>query len=181
MEFLQNGIEVSYLEQGEQYSTQIYLVDYKHIEKNSFIVANQWTFIENSNKRPDIVLFLNGIPVVLMELKSPSREEVDSSEAYSQLRNYMHEIPSMFIYNCICVMSDQLISKAGTITSDETRFMEWKTKDGSYENTRYAQFDTFLKEFSQRIDFRYSKNFICFSNIEGKKLKFWRDIISILQ
>lgn len=172
MEFLQNGIEVSYLEQGEQYSTQIYLVDYKHIEKNSFIVANQWTFIENSNKRPDIVLFLNGIPVVLMELKSPSREEVDSSEAYSQLRNYMHEIPSMFIYNCICVMSDQLISKAGTITSDETRFMEWKTKDGSYENTRYAQFDTFFEGIFTKDRFLdILKNFICFSNIEGKKIK----------
>ncbi|KXA16523.1 type I site-specific deoxyribonuclease, HsdR family [Fusobacterium equinum] len=172
MEFLQNGIEVSYLEQGEQYSTQIYLVDYKHIEKNSFIVANQWTFIENSNKRPDIVLFLNGIPVVLMELKSPSREEVDSSEAYSQLRNYMHEIPSVFIYNCICVMSDQLISKAGTITSDETRFMEWKTKDGSYENTRYAQFDTFFEGIFTKDRFLdILKNFICFSNIEGKKIK----------
>ncbi|WP_414653029.1 type I restriction endonuclease subunit R [Fusobacterium sp.] len=172
MEFLQNGIEVSYLEQGEQCSTQIYLVDYKHIEKNSFIVANQWTFIENSNKRPDIVLFLNGIPVVLMELKSPSREEADSSEAYSQLRNYMHEIPSMFIYNCICVMSDQLISKAGTITSDETRFMEWKTKDGSYENTRYAQFDTFFEGIFTKDRFLdILKNFICFSNIEGKKIK----------
>ena len=80
-----------------------------------------------------------------MELKSPSREETDASEAYRQLRNYMQEIPSMFIYNAICIMSDQLISKAGTITSGEDRFMEWKTKDGNYENTQYAQFDTFFE------------------------------------
>ena len=80
-----------------------------------------------------------------MELKSPSREETDASEAYLQIRNYMHEIPSIFHYNMICVMSDQLISKAGTITSGENRYMEWKTKDGSYENTRYAQFDTFFE------------------------------------
>ena len=92
-----------------------YLVDYKNHDNNSFIIANQWTFIENSNKRPDVILFLNGLPVVVVELKSPSREETDASEAYRQLRNYMQEIPSMFIYNAICVMSDQLTSKAGTI------------------------------------------------------------------
>ena len=95
-------------------------------DKNSYIVANQWTFIENSNKRPDILLFLNGLSVCLFELKSPSLEQTDASEAYTQIRNYMQEIPSMFIYNCICVVSDQLTSKAGTITSGEDRFMEWK-------------------------------------------------------
>ena len=112
------------LRQGEERSGLVYLVDYKNPDNNSFIVANQWTFIENSNKRPDVLLFLNGLPVVLVELKSPSREETDASEAYTQIRNYMHEIPSMFIYNCICVMSDHLTSKAGTITSGEDRFME---------------------------------------------------------
>ena len=131
MDYIQHGVEVRYFVKGEEHSGLIYLVDYKNIDKNSFVVANQWTFIENSNKRPDVILFLNGLPVVLMELKSPSREETDASEAYRQLRNYMHEIPSMFIYNCICVMSYHLISKAGTIASGEDRFMEWKTKDGS--------------------------------------------------
>ena len=108
MDYLQSGIEVSYSENGETKSDIIYIVDYNNVNNNSFIVANQWTFIENSNKRPDILLFLNGLPVCLFELKSPSREETDVSEAYSQIRNYIQEIPSMFIYNCICVMSDQL-------------------------------------------------------------------------
>ena len=150
MEYLQSGIPVRYLEKGEERSGIVYLADYSHPENNSFIVANQWTFIENSNKRPDIILFFNGLPVVLVELKSPSREETDASEAYRQLRNYMQEIPSMFIYNAICVMSDQSTSKAGTITSGEDRFMEWKTKDGSYENTQYAQFDTFFEGLFQK-------------------------------
>lgn len=165
MDYLQNGIPVRYFVDGEERSSIVYLVDYKNPEDNSFVVANQWTFIENSNKRPDLILFLNGLPVVLMELKSPSREETDASEAYRQLRNYMQEIPSMFIYNAICVMSDQLISKAGTITSGEDRFMEWKTKDGNYENTQYAQFDTFFEGIFQKerlLDI--IKNFICFSN-----------------
>lgn len=165
MDYLQNGIPVRYFVDGEERSSIVYLVDYKNPDNNSFIVANQWTFIENSNKRPDVILFLNGLPVVLVELKSPSREETDASEAYRQLRNYMIEIPSMFTYNAICVMSDQLTSKAGTITSGEDRFMEWKTKDGDYENTQYAQFDTFFEGMFQKerlLDI--IKNFICFSN-----------------
>ncbi len=164
MDYLQNGIEVKYTQNGEEHSALCYLVDYKKPENNSFIVANQWTFIENSNKRPDVILFLNGLPIVIIELKSPSREETDSSEAYRQLRNYMQEIPSMFIYNAICVMSDQLTTKAGTITSDETRFMEWKTKDGNYENTQFAQFDTFFEGIFEKERFLdILKNFICFS------------------
>ena len=165
MDYLQNGITVKYLENGEQRSTIVYLIDYKNVDNNSFIVANQWTYVENSEKRPDVLLFINGLPLVLFELKSPSREETDSSQAYRQIRNYMKEIPSMFIYNAICVMSDLLISKAGTITSDETRYMEWKIKDGVYENKLHAQFDTFIEGIFQKERFLdILKNFICFNN-----------------
>lgn len=172
MDYLQHGIEVRYFVKGEERSGLVYIVDYRNPDNNSFVVANQWTFIENSNKRPDVLLFLNGLPVVLIELKSPFREETDASEGYQQIRNYMQEIPSMFIYNCICVISDHLTSKAGTITSGEDRFMEWKTKDGSYENTQYAQFDTFFEGMFQKerlLDI--IKNFICFSNEGLKKTK----------
>lgn len=165
MDYLQNGIPVRYFLGGEEHSSIVYLVDYKNPDNNSFVLVSQWTFIENSKKRPDVILFLNGLPIVLVELKSPSREETDASEAYRQLRNYMQEIPSMFIYNAICVMSDQLTSKAGTITSGEDRFMEWKTKDGNYENTQYAQFDTFFEGIFQKTRLLdIIKNFICFSN-----------------
>jgi type I restriction enzyme R subunit len=164
MDYLQNGVEVNYFDKGEQRSALVRLVDFRNAENNSFIVANQWTIIENSEKRPDVIVFLNGLPLVVFELKSPSREETDASEAFLQLRNYMHEIPSLFIYNAFLVMSDLAISKTGTITAGEDRFMEWKTKDGSYENTRYAQFDTFIEgifEKSRLLDIL--KNFICFS------------------
>ena len=172
MDYLQHGIEVRYFVKGEERSGLVYIVDYKNPENNSFVVANQWTFIENSNKRPDVLLFLNGLPVVLVELKSPSREQTDASEGYLQIRNYMQEIPSMFIYNCICVISDHLTSKAGTITSGEDRFMAWKTKDGSYENTQYAQFNTFFEGlFEKERLLDIIKNFICFSNEGLKKFK----------
>ena len=172
MDYIQHGVEVHYNVKGEERSGLVYIVDYKKPGNNSFIVANQWTYIENSEKRPDILIFLNGMPIVLMELKSPSREETDASEAYLQIRNYMHEIPSLFIYNCICVMSDMSTSKAGTITSGEDRFMEWKTKDGNYENTQYAQFDTFFEGmFDKERLLDIIKNFICFSNEGLKKYK----------
>lgn len=165
MDHLQNGIEVRYTDKGEERSAICYLVDYSNTDNNSFIVANQWTFIENDEKRPDVLLFINGLPVVLMELKSPSREETDASEAYKQIRNYMHSIPSMFIYNAICVMSDLSENRAGTITSGEDRYMEWKTKDGSYENTQFAQFDTFFEGiFTKDRLLDILKNFILFSN-----------------
>lgn len=172
MDYIQNGIPVRYTADGETVSSLVYIVDYKNVDNNSFIVANQWTFIENSNKRPDVILFVNGLPVVLVELKSPSREETDASEGYAQIRNYIHEIPTMFIYNCICVISDQLTSRAGTITSGEDRFMDWKTKDGSYENTQHAQFDTFFEGmFDKARLLDIIKNFICFSDEGLKKYK----------
>ena len=164
MDYLQNGIEVRYTENGVQRSALCYLIDYSNCDNNSFVIANQWTFIENENKRPDVLLFINGLPVVLMELKSPSREETDASEAYKQIRNYMQAIPSMFIYNAICVMSDMALNRAGTITSGEDRYMDWKTVDGSYENTRFANFETFFTGIFQKerlLDIL--KNFILFS------------------
>lgn len=172
MDYLQNGVPVRYTEKGEERSTIVYLADYENTAKNSFIIANQWTIVENAEKRPDVIIFMNGLPVAVFELKSPSREETDASEAYLQLRNYMYDIPSLFIYNAILVMSDQLTSKAGTITSGEDRFMEWKTTDGNYENTQYAQFDTFFEGIFQKerlLDI--IKNFFCFSDDGTKEFK----------
>ena len=147
----------------------MYLMDYQDPKNNDFVVANQWTVVENSEKRPDVVLFVNGLPLVVMELKSPSREETNASAAYRQLRNYMHEIPALFVYNQVCVISDMFTNKAGTITSGEDRFMAWKTKDGSYENTKAAQFDTFFEGAFQKKRFLdILKNFICF-NLDGEK------------
>uniref|UniRef100_UPI001956D91A type I restriction endonuclease subunit R n=1 Tax=Oscillibacter sp. CU971 TaxID=2780102 RepID=UPI001956D91A len=168
MDYLQNGVPVKYFVNGEERSTLVYLVDYKNPNNNDFTIANQWTVVENSEKRPDVILFVNGLPLVVVELKAPSREETDASAAYRQLRNYMHEIPSLFVYNAVCVMSDMTHSRAGTITSGEDRYMEWKTTDGSYENTQYAQFDTFFKGLFEKERFLdIIKNFICF-NADGQ-------------
>lgn len=171
-DYLQHGIEVSYFNGKEMRNEMVYLIDFEHTDKNTFQVINQWTFIENAEKRADIIVFVNGLPLVVVELKSPSREETDASEAFLQLRNYMKDIPSLFTFNMFCVMSDMALSKAGTITSKEDRYMEWKTKDGDYESTDFADYDTFFEGIFQRerlLDI--IKNFICFSKEEKGSAK----------
>ena len=173
MDYLQNGITVKYAVKGEERSSVVKLIDYIDADKNDFYVVNQYTFVENgNNRRPDIILFINGLPLVLMELKSPSKDEVGAENAYNQIRNYMKDVPSMFYYNAICVISDLSTNKAGTITSGLDRFMEWKTKDGDYENTAYAQFDTFYEGMFQKARLLdILKNFILFSSDGQKPIK----------
>ena len=173
MSYLQNGITVKYLENGEERTNIVYLIDYKNADNNYFCVLNQFTYIENgNNRRPDIVVFVNGLPLVVIELKSPSKDEVGAENAYNQIRNYLHDIPSLFIYNAFVVISDLSTNKAGTITSGLDRFMEWKSKDGSYENNQFAQFDTFYEGMFDKERFLdILHNFICFSGDKHNAVK----------
>lgn len=167
-DWLQNGIEVNYFHDAEQRSGLVYLIDYTTLENNHFCVANQWTIIEHSEKRPDVVIFINGLPLAVVELKSPSREHTDASEAFCQLRNYMHEVPSLFYYNALCVISDQATTKVGTITAGEDRYLEWKTVDGNYENTSQAAFDVLFEGMFEKNRFLdIIRHFICYSKDGG--------------
>ena len=172
MDYLQHGVEVTFHDGRELKNDIVYLADYKNVANNDFLLINQWTFVEKSKKRADLILFLNGLPVVLMELKSPSREETDASAAYRQLKNYMKEIPTLFTYNVFCVMSDMAESKAGTITSSEDRYMQWKSKDGVYESSEVVDYDVFFEGMFRKerlIDI--IKNFVCYCKDEGKDYK----------
>lgn len=173
MDYLQNGITVKFFVKGEEQSDIVRLLDYNDIENNTFYVVNQFTFIENgNNRRPDIILFVNGLPLVLMELKSPSKDEVSIENAYHQIRNYMKDIPSIFYYNAICVISDLSTNRAGTITSGLDRFMEWKSRDGSYEDNTFASFETFYKGiFDKARLLDILKNFILFSGSSTNRFK----------
>lgn len=99
LHFVQNGVEVGFWHDGEQDTEIVRLMDYQDVTNNSFVCANQWTFIERENCRPDIVLFINGLPLVLIELKSPSRSQTDASEGYLQIQRYKQQIPSFFAFN----------------------------------------------------------------------------------
>lgn len=173
MDYLQNGITVKFFVNGEEQATIVKLVDYEKIDNNTFYVVNQYTFVENgNNRRPDIILFINGMPLVLMELKSPSKDEVGVENAYKQIRNYIKDIPSLFYYNAICVISDLSSNKAGTITSGLDRFMDWKCKDGSKEESGFAEFETFYEGmFQKKRLLDILKNFILFSGMGTGRFK----------
>ena len=172
MDYLQHGIEVTFHDGKGLKNDIVYLADYTDASRNDFLLVNQWTYIEKSKKRADLILFLNGMPVVLMELKSPSREDTDASAAYRQLKNYMKEIPTMFTYNVVCVMSDMTESKAGTITSSEDRYMQWKSKDGVYESTEVVDYDVFFEGMFRKDRLMdIIKNFVCYSKDEGRDNK----------
>ena len=170
MDMLQGGVEVRWFDGEGDRNEIVRLVDFDNPERNEFHVVNQWTYIERgTNKRPDVIVFVNGLPLVLFELKSPARAEADNEDAYQQIQNYKRQIPTLFVYNAFCVISDMLHTKVGTITANESRFVEWKTVDGSYEATQYADWKTPLDGmFSKARLVDILKNFILFS--EDKKI-----------
>lgn len=172
-DYLQNGVPVSFNCDGETRSDLVRLVDYDDPDKNEFVVVNQWTYVEKKvEKRPDVIVLLNGLPVAIFELKSPSRENTDASEAFLQLRNYMSDISDLFVYNQICVMSDMAVSKAGTISSGEDRYMLWKSIDGEKIDSISGSYLVFFKGiFEKRRFLDLLKNYICFNEDVQKPFK----------
>src|ERR1043165_7252255 len=129
---LTEGVDVKYgIGEGKSKTDKVWLIDFVHPEHNAFCAVNQFTIIEGlNNKRPDIVLFINGLPLVVIELKNSTDEKADVSAAYKQLQTYKKLIPSLFRYNAFMIASDWDFAKAGTISCDMSRFMAWKTADG---------------------------------------------------
>lgn len=145
-EWLQQGLDVSYrTNDGQIKSDHLQLIyqDSEKVKDNDFTVVNQWTVINGTNtKRADIVVFINGLPIAVIELKSPTREVTNSEEAWQQLQTYMRRVPQLFTSCQLCVISDMADTRVSSITAPLDRFMEWKTTDGNYESTALADFET---------------------------------------
>src|SRR3989339_2161058 len=144
---LTEGIEIEVMgEEGIKGET-VKLIDFDDIRNNEFLACNQFTVVENNtNKRPDVILFVNGLPLVVIELKNPTDENATVQKAFTQLSNYKNAISSLFNYNEIVVASDGLDAKAGTISSDVSRFMAWKSIDGFKEDlSTIPQIETLIK------------------------------------
>src|SRR3989339_270741 len=144
---LTEGIEIEVMGEEGIKGDKVWLIDFAHPENNEFIACNQFTVIENNiNKRPDVVLFVNGLPLVVIELKNPIDENATVQKAFTQLQNYKNAIPSIFYYNASLVASDGLDARAGTISSDISRFLAWKSSDGFKEDTATTpQIETLIK------------------------------------
>ena len=144
---LTEGIKVTHQEKGRSRGDLVWLIDFKNPENNDFLVVNQFTVIENNvNKRPDVILFVNGIPLVVIELKNPADENATVRSAFRQLQTYKQAIPSLFTYNGFMIISDGLEAKAGSISAGFSRFMAWKTADGKVEaSPLIGQLETLIK------------------------------------
>lgn len=131
---LTEGVKVNYQKDNQDRGDSVFLIDFNHPENNEFVVTNQFTVIENNqNKRPDIILFVNGLPLVVIELKNAADENATIKSAYQQLETYKQTIPSLFNYNAILIVSDGLEAKAGSLSAGLSRFMAWKSADGKAE------------------------------------------------
>jgi len=144
---LTEGINVTYQKGENTRGDLVWLVDFDNPEKNDFAVVNQYTIIENhANKRLDVILFVNGLPFVVIELKSPVGENATVHSAFNQLQTYKQTIPSLFAYNAFLIISDGLEAKAGTISAGYNRFMAWKTSDGKAEaSVLIGQLETLIR------------------------------------
>ena len=144
---LTEGITVNFQKDGAQRGALVWLIDFDQPEKNEFTVVNQFTVVENEvNKRPDVVLFVNGIPLVVIELKNPADENATVKSAFKQLQTYKATIPSLFNYNSLLVISDGMEAKMGSLSAGFSRFMAWKSADGLDEASPYVnQLEVLIK------------------------------------
>lgn len=144
---LTEGINVSYRKEGADRGDLVWLVDFNDPENNDFLVANQFTVVENDkNKRPDIILFVNGLPLVVIELKNPADENATVKSAFKQMQTYKQAIPSLFAYNGFMVISDGLEARSGALSAGFARFMAWKSSDGRAEaSPLIGQLETLIK------------------------------------
>lgn len=165
---LTEGIDVSFKTSDGIKTEKAYVVDFSDSTKNEFLVVNQFTIVENEERRPDLIIFINGLPLVVVELKSATDENVGIDSAYNQIQTYKHDIPSLFNYNAFCVLSDGVNAKTGTITSNEERFMNWRSVDGvNVEPLEVPQYEVLFKGmFKQDRVLDIIKNFLLFQESE---------------
>ncbi len=171
--YLIEGVPVPYQQNGESRTFTVRLIDFNSPDSNDFKVINQFTVIEHKQKRPDIVIFINGIPMVLFELKNMANDNTTVENAYKQVKNYQLDIPSLFHYNAFNVISDGIDTRVGTITSDFTRYMAWKSENGEKPAENAADFFTIALNgmFPKERLLDIVRNFIVFQTINGKTVK----------
>ena len=168
--YLSDGIDIERRdEEGNTLGDKIYLFDFKTPTNNDFLVVNQFTIVEKEEKRPDLIIFVNGLPLAVFELKSLSNESVGLGDAYNQLQTYKRTIPSLFFTNELLVISDGVNAKLGTITSSYERFMNWKSVDGEVASS-HLQLQTLVKGvFTKSHLLEIVKNFILFQTSSSEE------------
>lgn len=173
-QYLVEKIKIPYQQDGYERSHEIALIDFENPTNNQFLVVNQYAIIENNqNKRPDVILFVNGLPLVVIELKNASDENASIRKAYEQIQTYKAIIPSLFTFNSVCVISDGLECKAGSVSAGFNRYMTWKSSDGKKEASRFQpQLETLLSGMLNHVMLLdLIRNFIVFEKTKKEDTK----------
>jgi type I restriction enzyme R subunit len=168
-----NGIAVDARQpDGTIRGEHVRLVDFENPENNHWLAVNQFTVQEHSERRPDIVLFINGLPLAVIELKNPTDEKATVWTAFRQLRTYKQEIPTLFTYNEVLVISDGLAARIGSLTADREWFMPWRTIEGEGEApSTELELEVLIKGIFEKGRFlNYLKHFIVFEGTEGETI-----------
>ncbi len=125
-----DGVSVEHFKDGQSKGLSVKLIDFEHPENNSFSVVNQFVIKENNNeKRLDVVLFVNGLPLVVVELKHPTDEDATLDRAFTQIQNYKKAVPSIFYYNTLCVISDGIDARVSSVSAPFSRYLVWKSPE----------------------------------------------------
>ena len=171
--YLVEGVPVPYRKNGESRTFTVKLIDFENVENNDFKVINQFTIVEYKTKRPDILIFINGIPMVLFELKNMANEGTTIEQAYQQVKNYQLDMPNLFQYNAFNVICDGVGTRIGTITSDFSRYMSWKSENGEKPMESKVDFFSVLLNgvFPKKRILDIIRNFIVFQENDGKTIK----------
>lgn len=173
--YLTDGIKINHKNAaGEDTATDVKIIDLEHPENNEFLAVNQFTMEgEVNNRRPDIVVFINGLPIAVIELKNPANEKTDISAAYNQIQTYKEDVPDLFNYNLACIISDGIVARIGSLSADEGRYMPWRTLHGEKrDNPTEHEAEILIKGFfdkAQLLD--YLQYFVVFEKDDAKVIK----------
>ena len=172
-QMLVDGIEVEYPQSdGAIRGDRVRLIDFETPENNDWLAVNQFTVQEEHNRRPDIVLFINGLPLAVLELKNPTDEKATISTAFRQMQTYKQEIPTLFTYNETVVISDGLEARFGSLTADKEWFLPWRTIEGEDEApSTEVELEVLIKGIFEKCRFlSYLKYFIVFEEAKSRTI-----------
>ncbi len=162
---LLRGIEVEFDVEGEKTKDKVFLIDFKNAERNRFLVVDQFSISGSKyTRRPDLIVFVNGLPISIIELKNPSNEETDIWDAYNQLQTYKEDISDLFVYNEALIVSDGITARIGSLTANRERFLPWRTIENEDDRPLMAyQLETVIKGFFKpELFLDYLRHFILF-------------------
>ncbi|KGJ88382.1 type I restriction endonuclease subunit R [Colwellia psychrerythraea] len=164
-QYLLEGIQVEYKENGEDKTDYVRLIDFTNVSKNQFLVVNQFTITgTKGNRRPDVIVFINGLPLAVIELKNPADNSADIWSAYQQLQTYKEEVSDLFVFNEALVVSDGVEARIGSLTANKERFLPWRTVDNENDKPMLEfRLETLVRGFFKpELFLDYIRHFVLF-------------------